>query len=684
MQPQPQINSHPLESRLIQRNPFIRELERVWAHTLGDPRITIAVLDGPVDVLHPCLRGAALSLPARNEHSICRSHAACAHGLHVASQIFAQHGSGPLRGVAPRCRGLIIPIFQDPTDPATPLRPCGQADLARAIEAAVGSGANVINISAGQPGDRHDADPALRRAVELCRRRGVMLVAAAGNDGCDCQHLPAAMPGVLAVGASTRAGGAAAFSNFGASLRQTGVVAPGEELLGAAPGGGYVRQSGTSFATPLVSGLAALLLSARLQRRGHILPADVHSAAAAIRRAVRPCASNDPAMCRRLLIGRVDPWNSFQTFTKGDAAMREATAVAMSETVESAMAIESDAERVSPSCAGKENCSCGGAAPTLTPRESATEDGANDDEASPPLAAAPSAAARRAAPQTSRERGMSPAGCGCGDGGGGLVYALGELGYDFGTQARLDAIDVVMDDGKFATNPRDLHAFVTADANRHIAPAIIWTLNHDVTPIYAVRPEGPFARETYERLLHFFGEQLDGTSERVSIPGTLDGSVRLLSGQTVPVLIPDLRGMYNWTTRALVDTVLGDCPKGGKEKDDWERREEGMRGFLERIYYEVRNLGQTPQERALNFSATNAFNLEKVFESAAKKELSLDEIGVERSPICRPDSDCWDVRLTFFNPENAFNSGRSVYRFTVDVSDVVPVLVGPVRTWTVR
>ena len=72
------------------------------------------------------------------------------------------------------------------------------------------------------------------------------------------------------------------------------------------------------------------------------------------------------------------------------------------------------------------------------------------------------------------------------------------------------------------------------------------------------------------------------------------------------------------------------------------------------------------------------------FESALKDGLDLDTIEVERSPICRPESDCWDVKLTFFNPSKVFEQARKVYRFTVDVSDVVPVTVGSVRSWFVR
>ena len=98
----------------------------------------------------------------------------------------------------------------------------------------------------------------------------------------------------------------------------------------------------------------------------------------------------------------------------------------------------------------------------------------------------------------------------------------------------------------------------------------------------------------------------------------------------------------------------------------------------------TRNLGVTPQDRALNFAATNAFNAQKVFETAMREEMDLDTIEVERSPICRLDSDCWDVKLLFFFPQREVQTVRKVHRFTVDVSDVVPVMVGPVRWWFVR
>ena len=74
-----------------------------------------------------------------------------------------------------------------------------------------------------------------------------------------------------------------------------------------------------------------------------------------------------------------------------------------------------------------------------------------------------------------------------------------------------------------------------------------------------------------------------------------------------------------------------------------------------------------------------------VFDEVLKspEPMELDSIGVEPGPPCRVGSDCQDVKL-FFYPGRQVQTTRMVYRFTVDVSDVVPVMVGPMRSWSVR
>lgn len=290
------------------------------------------------------------------------------------------------------------------------------------------------------------------------------------------------------------------------------------------------------------------------------------------------------------------------------------------------------------------------------------------------LAVAPPAPGKTPAPA------ITASGCSsCSDGGPSLVYALGQLDYDFGTEARRDSF---LQHG--IGNPHDPAAMLEyLSENPAHATALTWTLVQEATPIYAIVPAGPFASDVYATLREFLAGQIRDGVERVSIPGATGGSATLLNGQKVPLILPELRGMYSWSTGELVKAVAGDPPKDAAGKKEHAAKVADIANFLERIYYEIRNLGITPQDRAVNYAATNAFQIENVITAALSEGLKLDGIDVERSPVCRPESDCWDVKLTFFNPKKRLEEARKVYRFTIDVSDVVPVTVGSVRSWHV-
>ncbi|WP_315877003.1 S8 family serine peptidase [Acaryochloris sp. 'Moss Beach'] len=222
------------------------------------------------------------------------------HGTQVASIIFGQNGSS-VQGIAPNCRGLIIPIFSDGTDGK--LASCSQIDLARAITQAIEHGANIINISGGQLARSPQPDPLLAKAIQTCAENNILIVAAAGNDGCECLHIPAAVPSVLAVGAMDKQGNPIGFSNWGEAYQEQGILALGEDILGAVPGDETARMSGTSFATPIVSGLIALLLS--LQRIRSQKP-DPQSIRTAILKTALPCNQHKIDDCRRYLVGTLN------------------------------------------------------------------------------------------------------------------------------------------------------------------------------------------------------------------------------------------------------------------------------------------------------------------------------------------------------------------------------------------
>jgi hypothetical protein len=94
-------------------------------------------------------------------------------------------------------------------------------------------------------------------------------------------------------------------------------------------------------------------------------------------------------------------------------------------------------------------------------------------------------------------------------------------------------------------------------------------------------------------------------------------------------------------------------------------------------------VGISPQNRALNYSAMNAHNTKQIFRDMSAQGKRLDTIEVDRTVICRPESDCWDVTYRFFDPTQVLTQARQVFQYTIDVSDLVPVTVGKLRSWQI-
>ena len=131
--------------------------------------------------------------------------------------------------------------------------------VAEAIADAVAQGADVVNLSFGSP--LKPLNNRLRDAIKRAREQGVLVVASAGNEASRDESYPAAMGECVAVGAETADRMRwATFSNYGSWVD---VTAPGTFLVGSFPGNRYVRWNGTSVAAPLVSGQAALIVTAR-------------------------------------------------------------------------------------------------------------------------------------------------------------------------------------------------------------------------------------------------------------------------------------------------------------------------------------------------------------------------------------------------------------------------------------
>jgi subtilisin family serine protease len=137
----------------------------------------------------------------------------------------------------------------------------GTGDLSNIVAAlyyAVANGASVVNMSF----DFTTSSSAFSQAVSYANQNGVILVAAAGNDGVNTAVYPAAMDGqVIGVASTSDSDVRSSWSNYGTP--DVWIAAPGENVVTTYPGGTYASASGTSFSTPLVTGTAGLLLNAR-------------------------------------------------------------------------------------------------------------------------------------------------------------------------------------------------------------------------------------------------------------------------------------------------------------------------------------------------------------------------------------------------------------------------------------
>jgi subtilisin family serine protease len=240
-----------------------------WMHSTGDRRVTVAVIDTGVDYYHPDLADNVWSNPKEipgngldddgngyiddvhgydfvsGDGDPMDDHG---HGTHISGTIGAV-GNNRI-GVAGVCWTVSIMALKAFDD-------TGNGDVAATIEAihyAIQNGARIINASWGE----NDKSRALEDVIARATAAGVLFVAAAGNDNSDALFYPAAYPHVVAVAATDAKDRRAKFSNFGSFVA---VAAPGDNIYSTLPNNSYGFFSGTSMATPHVSGVAALVLS---------------------------------------------------------------------------------------------------------------------------------------------------------------------------------------------------------------------------------------------------------------------------------------------------------------------------------------------------------------------------------------------------------------------------------------
>jgi type VII secretion-associated serine protease mycosin len=219
--------------------------DQAWNTTTGSPSKVVAVIDTGVDSDHPDLATNLIS-GFNTIDNTTNTEDIYGHGTHVTGIIAATMNNGQgIAGIAASSKIMPLKAMNDSGTGSL-------LDVIEAIQWAADHGASIINMSLGFS----SYSQAMQDAVNYANSHGVLVVAAAGNNNSSAASYPAALNNVISVVATDQNNAKASFSNYGSTVD---ISAPGTEILSTVPGGGYEYKQGTSMASPVVAGAAALV-----------------------------------------------------------------------------------------------------------------------------------------------------------------------------------------------------------------------------------------------------------------------------------------------------------------------------------------------------------------------------------------------------------------------------------------
>lgn len=278
------------------------QLAPLMDRTSGRPEISVGLIDGPVLLSHPDLASQRIQeIPGKLGGTCARNGStACLHGTFVAGMLCARRGS-VAPAICPGCTLLLRPIFSETSTPNGDMPSAAARELAEAIVDCVNAGARVLNLSAALVEPSAKGVTELEQALDYSGRRGVIVVAAAGNQANVGSSAITRHAWVIPVAGCDLEGRPTGESNLGHSIGRRGLSAPGANITSLGTNGKPQTLGGTSAAAPFVTGTIALLWSE--------FPA---ATSGAVRLAVKESSGQARS---RLVPPLLNAWTAYQAMT---------------------------------------------------------------------------------------------------------------------------------------------------------------------------------------------------------------------------------------------------------------------------------------------------------------------------------------------------------------------------------
>ena len=586
------------------------KLDNLIKLTSGIPEIKLGLIDGPVAVEHPDLVNTNIHEILSNSVACTRAKSeACSHGTFVIGILGGKRDSA-VPSICPDCTILVRPIFSENTEPAN----ASPKELAQSILDCIHSGARAINLSVALSHQSVGLNN-LKEALNYSAKRGIIIVAAAGNTGTLASSVITSHPWVIPVAACNSQGGLMKESNLGSSIGWWGLMAPGDGVQSLSSDGGYVTMSGTSVAAPFVTGAIGLLWSLFPEASPSLIRA------ALIRNSKRN---------RSLIPPLLDAWDAYQFLTNNFSSSRliakGGKVMEQNEQKEESTA-EVAKQSVAASIPGQNSRAA------VVPQMCGTCQKSLENSISSELS------------ETT------------------YIYAMGRIEPKFPSVSieKEFAQATGRGEAKGLTDRQTMHSIFSKRENRYLARKICWVMTIEGLETYILKPRDPGDVDLLLEAVRSEPSRND-LDVVIGIKGPI-APPQFCNGLQVPIVFFDQ--VYSFDVESLIKSV----PK--PEKMAAKEFETAAMELFERVMQMADNAGATDENRALNYLAVRYPAIYATVAQEFDRNCSLTGIEVLPSRL----SGVRKVLDVIFNFTNRSTDVTEKLFVRADVTEEFPFLV---------